>query len=475
MQALTAKEKAHFVDGLGGDGYAPIEPLSNYTVVRAQRVADRGRLAYGAMATGVIRDLDEETFVTELRRRAFSGGADMRWRFGGDAYEVQAAVMGSQIEERPDQTHGMLDSTATVLRGYAANARIAKVVGFVNWEASFDTRSPGFETNDMGFLRNADRHQLETELEFRWLQPGRVFRRFTWQFSEDAQFTHGGERTQLQFNSRLDATFLNYWGFNTRVERLLPSLETGLLRGGPAVEVPGAWEVSGRVRSNFTKPVWADFGFNHTREDITGVTRSRLSGGVRFRSGPVSLSFSGAGSINTDDRQYVATESTADSTYYVVGRIDRKELSFTLRADLAITPKLSFEFFAQPFVSAGRYETLKLVRDPKAEVYTQRFDELAVDRMTRPGGEEDVLVDVDADGIDDISFGDPDFRVASLRSNAVLRWEFHAGSTLFLVWQQDRRDRFDDGSFDFGDAVGEVFGAPANHVLAVKVAYWLGM
>jgi hypothetical protein len=98
MQALTAKEKAHFVDGLGGDGDAPIEPLSNYTVVRAQRVADRGRLAYGAMATGVIRDLDEETFVTELRRRAFSGGADMRWRFGGDAYEVQAAVMGSQIE-----------------------------------------------------------------------------------------------------------------------------------------------------------------------------------------------------------------------------------------------------------------------------------------------------------------------------------------------------------------------------------------
>jgi hypothetical protein len=327
----------------------------------------------------------------------------------------------------------------------------------------------------MGFLRNADQHQVETEVELRWLRPGRVFRRFTWQFSEDAQFTYGGERTQLQLSSRLDATFLNYWGFNTRVERRLSSLETGMLRGGPAVEAPGAWEVNGRIRSNFSKPVWADLGFNYTREDVTGVTRSRVSSGVRFRRGPVSLSLSGAGSINTDDRQYVTTESTSDSTYYVVGRIERKELSLTLRADLAITPKLSFEFFAQPFVSAGRYETLKLVQDPRANVYAQRFDELGSDRMTRPGGEEDVLVDVDADGTDDISFSDPDFRVVSLRSNAVLRWEFHPGSTLFLVWQQDRRDRFDDGGFDVDDAVGEVFGAPANHVLAVKVAYWLGM
>jgi hypothetical protein len=492
MQALTGKEKAQFVDGVGTSGYSPIEPLTNYTVVRAQRTANQGRLAYGAMATGVVRDLDEAVFVDNLRRRAFSGGADMRWRFGRDAYEVQAAVMGSQIEgspeaildaqenssryfQRPDQTHSTLDPTATMLRGYAANARVAKVVGFLTWEARYDTRSPGFEVNDMGFLRNADRHQLETEVELRWLRPGRVFRRFTWQFNEDAQFTHGGERTQLQFSSRLDATFLNYWGFNTRVERRLSSLETGMLRGGPAVEVPGAWEVNGRVRSNFTKPVWADLGFNHTREDVTGVTRSRVSGGVRLRRGPVSLSLTGNGSINTDDRQYVTTETTTDSTYYVVGRIDRKEVSLTLRADLAITPKLSFEFFAQPFVSAGRYETLKLVQDPKADIYAQRFDELGVDRMTRPGGEEDVAVDVDADGFDDIAFSDPDFRVVSLRSNAVLRWEFQPGSTLFLVWQQDRRDRFDDGDFDLGDSVGEVFGASGHHVLAVKVAYWLGL
>ena len=36
------------------------------------------------------------------------------------------------------------------------------------------------------------------------------------------------------------------------------------------------------------------------------------------------------------------------------------------------------------------------------------------------------------------SFDNPDLNVTSLRGNAVLRWEYRPGSTLFLVWQQQR-------------------------------------
>jgi len=70
---------------------------------------------------------------------------------------------------------------------------------------------------------------------------------------------------------------------------------------------------------------------------------------------------------------------------------------------------------------------------------------------------------------------EPDFRVVSLRTNAVLRWEFLPGSTLFLVWQQNREDRVSIGTVDFGRGFLDTFTAPGTNVLAVKVAYWVGL
>ena len=83
-------------------------------------------------------------------------------------------------------------------------------------------------------------------------------------------------------------------------------------------------------------------------------------------------------------------------------------------------------------------------------------------------------VDVDRDGATDFTLSDPDFRVVSLRTNAVIRWEFRPGSTLFLVWQQDRSDRFDDSSSDVANSFGDAFTADGTQVFAIKIAYWLG-
>ena len=63
----------------------------------------------------------------------------------------------------------------------------------------------------------------------------------------------------------------------------------------------------------------------------------------------------------------------------------------------------------------------------------------------------------------------------SLVGNAVLRWEYRPGSTLFLVWQRQQRGRIGDGSFDFGRDLGALFDAPADNVFMVKVNYWLGL
>ena len=84
-------------------------------------------------------------------------------------------------------------------------------------------------------------------------------------------------------------------------------------------------------------------------------------------------------------------------------------------------------------------------------------------------------VDFDADGTTDFSFSDRNFNVRSLRLNAVLRWEYRPGSTVFLVWQQGRSQRTDDGTFDFRRDVSDLFGSTADNRFIIKFNYWLGL
>ncbi len=522
LQAVTAREEAAVADSSGIQTAAPVEPLSSYTVFRLQRNAQSGRLAYGFIATSVLRDLESPRlrplsvpcfngelvprscitgFVADsgtpafqvLRRRAFTGGGDLRWRLGRDRYEVVAGLMGSRIEgprdallraqtgaahyfQRPDQSYARLDSNRTALEGFAGYARIAKALGFLTWELRYNTRSPGFDANDMGFMRRADRHEFRGEINVRWLKPGRVFRRVEWEASQEANFSYGWERGETQSSSRINMEFANYWGFNAQVERNLPSLAVDLLRGGPAFEEPGRWRVSGNLRSDFRRSVWANVNGSYQVEDASGATRTSVSGGVRFRPpGPLAFSLEGRLSRELDDRQFVTRASVGDSTYYVLGRVERREASLTARLDFALTPRMSLEMYAQPLVSAGRYTRLRLVRDPRALAYADRFDALEPDRLARPGGDTDVSVDLDRNGTADFSFAEPDFRVLSLRTNTVLRWEFLPGSTLFLVWQQNREDRARDSALDYLTGFRDAFTAGGTNVVAVKVAYWLGM
>lgn len=530
LQALTAKETVPVVDSLGVEARSPVEPLASYSVFRLQRNSNSGRLAYGIMATGMLRDLEGprerpltapcstldptrlvpgscivgvetdpgEPAFQVLRSRAFSGGSDLRWRFSRDRYEVEAGLMGSRVEgstrailetqrssaryfQRPDQDYVRVDSTRTSLSGFAAKARIAKVTGFLTWDLRYNTRSPGFEVNDLGFLRQADLHQQRAEVELRWLKPGRVFRRFEWSVEEQAEFTYGWERTSTSLQSRASMEFANYWGLTLSATREFEALGTRVLRGGPALMEPASVRVGGNIRSDFRRSVWGNLGGSYTREEESGAVRRNLNGGIRFRPpGSVAFSIEGRFSHDIDDRQYIARRRVADSTYYVVGRIDRREGSLTFRLDLALTPRLSLELYAQPFVSQGSYGPLRLVADPRAPSYAARFDPLESDRMVRPGGGEDISVDVDRDGTRDFTIPEPDFRVAALRTNAVLRWEFLPGSTLYLVWQQNReerasKERAPDGLLNFARDLADSFTAKGRQVVAMKVAYWIGL
>ena len=91
-------------------------------------------------------------------------------------------------------------------------------------------------------------------------------------------------------------------------------------------------------------------------------------------------------------------------------------------------------------------------------------------RTCRSGNQR--LVDFDGDGRTDFSFGERDFRVRSLRGNAVLRWEFRPGSALFFVWSQGRTGEEEYAEFDFTRDLDHLRGAPASNVFLIKASYW---
>lgn len=91
------------------------------------------------------------------------------------------------------------------------------------------------------------------------------------------------------------------------------------------------------------------------------------------------------------------------------------------------------------------------------------------------GGNLRQHVDLDEDGVADYSFSDRDFNVRSLVGNAVLRWEYSPGSTIFFVWQRRQAGSVSLGDFDFHRDLDALLSAPSEDRFMIKVNYWLGM
>ncbi len=70
---------------------------------------------------------------------------------------------------------------------------------------------------------------------------------------------------------------------------------------------------------------------------------------------------------------------------------------------------------------------------------------------------------------------DPSFTLRSLRGNAVLRWEYRPGSTLYLVWTRSAASSLSRGAIDFRDDAEALFSGPAENIFLVKVNYRLGL
>jgi hypothetical protein len=230
------------------------------------------------------------------------------------------------------------------------------------------------------------------------------------------------------------------------------------------------WRVGLNARSDPRRPLVVG-GAVGVRRDVSGEFDHNL--GLYFDLRPVPaarLRIEPEVRWQFDTDQYVTavgdpTSPLPDGRRYVFGDIRQSELNTTIRADWTFTPYLSLQLVAQPFVAAGRYDTYKEFTTP-GEFRFRPYTPLLRDGRT-------VTVDPDGAGpAAPFSFGEQDFTVRALRGNAVVRWEYRPGCTVFFVWQQQREGLDPIARLGLRDDARRIFTDPMRNVFLVKATYW---
>jgi len=90
--------------------------------------------------------------------------------------------------------------------------------------------------------------------------------------------------------------------------------------------------------------------------------------------------------------------------------------------------------------------------------------------------EEDGTYQVDPGGQGTVfAFSDPNFNYRYLHADVILRWEYTHGSTLYLVWTQDRTDALFPGSMEINCDLRSLISAPPDNIFLVKFTYWFNI
>ncbi len=483
IEALTGRERARVFNESVASRRA-VEPLTNYLIARVQRDFARG--GAGVLATSVNRKLETDELRDLLPSRAVV--------FGGDAYYffdrkkdwvVTGKLSGSRVSgsraamtelqrasqryfHRPDAPQVSFDTTRTSLSGYAGRVNFNRNSGVWRVNAALWGVSPGFESNDVGFHSAGDRAGGHGVLMWSKQQPDRwtrfrgawIARAWTWNFNRDLHM-------DLWFGCA-NATLLNYWHIDGCASHSYRAMDDALTRGGPMSINPQDNGMNVGFRSDGRKWIsiearggrdWDEFGGQSTDYRITAIIKPLPS-----------LTISAGPQLNRsrDVAQYV---DTFDDRAVFAG-IDQTQLSMTTRINWIVNPRASLQVFMQPLLATGGYDGFKEL----AAARTFQFREFASGGLVSlDPSERRYTIDPDAAGsAASFSFDDPDFNLKSLRVNAVFRWEFRPGSTLYLVWTEQREDDSHPGEFRFRRDARRLFSTQPDDVVLLKMTYWLG-
>lgn len=495
LESVTQQEIAD-IDSLGYRTNEPVEPLTNYSLVRVQKDMNESNTRIGGMLTATNRQLNDP-ILKNLHTAAYSGGLDFNHQWKDKTYyftlqSIFSHVTGSKKAitetqttaphyfQRPDASHFKVDSNRTGLTGFggtlmtgrAGNSKWPFLI-WVTW------RTPSLELNDMGYLYTSDVIQEIFWVGYRNYEPFGIFRQFFMNFNQWYGSSFGMERLYTGGNFEVSATFTNFWNASISFSYDARNAAPAELRGGPMLYNSPVlymyyyFSTDNRKKLIFSSGVFQNIG---TEKQFNYIN---LNSGITWRvNEALKIDLSPNIVFNKNNLAYVNNaEDSLLVVHYVRGTLDQIETSLTMRLTYNITPDFTIQYYGMPFVSAGDYSQYKYITDPDARRFTDRYNNYSTQQVTPVYNGDDLLYSVDrsGNGREDYSFDNPDFNSFQYRSNLIVRWEYQPGTVAYLVWSFTQNRYKNEGSYSFVDDMGEIFKVQPHHVFLLKLSYRFGL
>ena len=471
---------------LGATTGDDFDPSRLYAAARLkQELPNQSAVGLGATAYSSWMESASPRSASVGADWAFRLGDTLDWLFEGTTSATARATDGAD----PDL-------------GYAVYLGLDKVQGYFKPGFGLRVYSEAFRLNDVGRFRQTDLISLRggTQLLLNRGQPVGPFRRLSvFGFgTQEFRYTDGANRG-FQGTARLGADFFGFQSAGLQANVFgLGGVDVRETRGlDPVVNVPGA-ALSVDVTTDQRRRFQLGLGLRGQVYEDGGRSFSPGAAIDWTVSDRLTLALEGQIAAATGERAWVLNEgfvetadglavgptsglpsdldpetlvllplspaeagtlfdglARVDGGFYrpVFASRDTRSASLTTRANLLFSADLSVQLYGQLFSARGQYEDFRLLASTDN---LRPFDAYPRRR---------------------------DFSFSDFNTNAVLRWEYRPGSSLYVVWSQARgTSAFEDLLFADGMSASpfdtstsqqfaDTFGVFPENVFLVKLSY----
>lgn len=496
IHAFTNKEIGNFkyfdLSRQLRDSSVSVEPYTYYGIVRSQKTFNDGFSSLGFLTTLTARNFDNDNLRNRLNSfSAFNGidgytflDSDKLWILTGwtgfthvrgtNERMVRLQTNSTHYFQQPDSRYLTVDSSMTSMTGFAGRYYLNKQRGNVIVNSSVAFVSPYFEVNDVGFNSRTNVINLQQVIGYKWTDPTDYYRRINATIGINSSYDYDGNNTWIGIRNTYSVLFNNYYEFTYSMAFNPETKNITRTRGGPIT--------LNKFRSNYSFSASTD-----SREDFVVDAEYNYSGskldygyylelGIDWKPEENILIRVSPGYSFTDDRIMfydIQDDPNATATFgkqYLFSDLKYSEFSASLRLNWTFSPELSLEVFVQPLLANGRYSNIKSLTRPG----TADFYSMGTNGTTANYSGDSIKVDIDGAGpLQEIDYGQASFSRKSVIGNAVFRWEYLPGSTLFFVWTQSRNHHDVDNAFLFSEGLKDLIKSKPENVFIVKMSYWL--
>lgn len=384
---------------------------------------------------------------------AYVGSLDLLWRSPAGQYAIRGQGYASTIQNGPVRLFPDGTRIGSGDVGAGGTLRLSKQGG-EHWlfDATASVHSRKADFNDLGFMDRQNHARAGLYAEYRTLEPALgLIETHTSALAYGENNLDGlslGRGVLVMENAVLDSR----WNLTLGGYASASHFDDREVGDGTALERAS---LLGAIQSVSTDPrrVFV-LSAQATEEWLrNGANFSALLGVTWHPASRAELRITPTYTRNFGEPRYAGTGQAP--TDLVFGRLHAESAGVTVRASYTFVPTLTLQSYAQLFLASGHYFDYAHFTAPAAG--------------PRPVVN---LADLVAGGPPAIR---PDFEQASLAVNVVLAWEYHLGSTLYLLYARSQNPNVAlNPSLAPRLDVNAVRTAPAADVIMLKIAYWIG-